>query len=579
MTPPLRRADAIILAGGRATRMGGVDKPGLIVGGRSMLATAIDVVSECATVVVVGPQRDLPAGIVQVQESPAGSGPVSGIAAGLAALPAGSEFVVVLAADLPFISRTSVQELVDACQNADAAFASDPDGNPQYLAAAWRTAALREQLHRIGSLENQPMKRLVPAHLTTVPLADVNDCDTPADVTAARRASTRSLSIEEARETIETALRPLTPRQVPAHQALGSTLAEPLVAASPLPRFDLSAMDGYAVSGDGPWRLRSDVGYAGGVRPDRLDDGEAVRIATGAHLPPGATSVLRDEFATVRDDVVTRTEGTPVRDDRRQAGESWQPGDVLVPAGTVVSPAVISVAASAEVAELVVRGPVRAHVVVTGDEIRREGPLREGQTRDSIGPILPNFLRWFGVQTKSEAHLRDTASGFDAVLAETDAELIVVIGATGHGAADQLRTALERAGADLLVQRVQTRPGGSQIVACLRDGRVVVGLPGNPFAAIATAGMQIPGIAAALTALTTTPREYVRLANAEEVAADSTRVIPGNPDGSGRWLAHHPRFQTAHLAALTGQSGLLVIPPGTSADDLVEVVRIPSGEM
>ena len=73
--------------------------------------------------------------------------------------------------------------------------------------------------------------------------------------------------------------------------------------------------------------------------------------------------------------------------------------------------------------------------------------------------------------------------------------------------------------------------------------------------------------------------EYVRLANADEVSSDSTRVIPGAPNGSGRWIAHHPRFQTAHLAALPGQSGLLVIPPGTGPEDLVEVLRIPAGEM
>ena len=79
-------------------------------------------------------------------------------------------------------------------------------------------------------------------------------------------------------------------------------------------------------------------------------------------------------------------------------GEDWTTGFTIAPTGTAVTPAVVSAAASGEVFDALVRGPVRARVIVTGDEIRRTGPLREGQTRDSVGGILPYLLESNGVR-------------------------------------------------------------------------------------------------------------------------------------------------------------------------------------
>ena len=570
--------DAIILAGGRATRMGGVDKPGIVVGGRSMLETAIAAVSGGRSVVVVGPHRDLPSHILQTQESPVGAGPVAGIAAGLAALRDDADLVVVLASDLPFVSAGSIAGLIDAAADLDVVCAVDREGREQYLASVWKRSALNERLVRLGELDNQPMRALMgDLPVTRVPVDDLADVDTPAAVAKARKAF--PMTVAEARSAVRAGLRPLPVRAAKPADALGGALAEPLIAAAPLPRFDVSAMDGYAVNGEGPWTLHDAVVYAGGSQPDVLPPSCAVRIATGAHLPPGTTGVVRDEFATVQNSTLSRIDGTPTPDDRRKTGENWQPGDLLVPAGTAVSPAVVSVAASAEVGELAIRGPVCAHLVVTGDEIRREGPLRRGQTRDSIGPVLPRYLDWCGVRTVTEAHLRDTAEGFDSILAEAQADVIIVVGATGHGAADHLRLALDRAGATIIVERVKSRPGGSQIIAALPDGRVVLGLPGNPFAAIATALMQCPTIVETLTGRTPSLPELVRLTNAGSVSADAARVIPAAADASGGWVAFHPRLQTAHLAALSGQSGVVIVPPDCADDELVELLRIPTVEM
>ncbi|SUA72912.1 Molybdopterin molybdenumtransferase [Nocardia otitidiscaviarum] len=579
--------DAIVLAGGRATRMGGVDKPAIVVGGQSMLDAALGAVADCARTVVVGPQRpELPPEILQAQEIPAGAGPVAAIAAGLGVLadcdfPAG--LIVVLAADMPFLTAPAVDELLRHAleSGSDAVFAADESGRPQYLVGVWRRVALTAAVSRLESLVNQPMKALVPVDTVMVPLAGVADCDTPDQVRHAREAVEQTaantpMTLDEARSVLRHTVSQLTPRSAAIRAARGAALAEPLLAADALPRFDVSAMDGYAVSGDGPWQVRRDIGFAGGQRPVGLLAGEAVRIATGAHVPDGTTTVVRDEFVRVDESgVLHRLPDAPVRDDVRRRGEDWLPGTEIAPAGTPVHAALVSAAASAEVRTALVRGPVRARIVMTGDEIRSEGPLHAGQTRDSIGPILPDLLAWHGVQTQDRVHLRDAANAFDEVLAAaSDCDLLVIVGATGGGAADQLRAALGRARAGVLVRRLRLRPGGSTVVAQLRSGAVVLGLPGNPFAAVATLLALTPALVSGLTGATHERVLLGPLANAGEISGPVARIVPARAVPAGGWVGD-ASIRTAHLAGLLHRDGLVVVPAEARDGDPVEFIPLP----
>lgn len=573
--------DAIVLAGGRATRMGGVDKPGIVIGGQSMLDAALSAVASCTRTVVVGPHRPgLGPQLRQVQEVPAGSGPVAAIATGLRALdecdfPA--DLVVVLAADLPFLTVAAVDELIGHAteSGADAVFAADESGRPQYLVGVWRRTALLAGLERLDSLVNQPMKALVPVDTMMVPLPGAADCDTPDDVRRAR-ANSAPLALDEARSVLRRSISRLPARQVTLRSAPGAALAAPLIAAEALPRFDVSAMDGYAVAGDGPWRLRHDVGFAGGRRPVGLLPGETVRIATGAHVPEGTGAVVRDEFVRVdAEGLLHRLPDSPIRDDVRRRGEDWQPGDVIAPEGTPVSAALLSAATAAEVAAATVRGPVRARIVMTGDEIRSEGPLHTGQTRDSLGPVLPDLLSRFGIHPLDRVHLRDTPNGFDEVLsAAIDCELLVIVGATGGGAADQLRDALDRTNAQILVHRLRLRPGGSTVVAETGGGTVVLGLPGNPFAAVATLLALSPAIVDGLTGRIPARNTVGPLHNASEISGSASRIVPARAVAEGGWIGD-PNIRTAHLAGLLHRDGLVVVPAGATDGTLVEFLPLP----
>ena len=179
--------DAVVLAGGGARRLRGADKPGLLVGGRPLVAWVGEAVAGAGRLVLVGPERsELPRAIT-VREDPPGGGPVPALRAGLALVRA--PWVAVLAADLPFLRTEHVDELRRRAYGRAGAVLVDADGRSQWLAGVWRTADLAGALahHRGDSLRGL-MDPLGPARVAT-PEGERPwyDCDTPSDVEAASR--------------------------------------------------------------------------------------------------------------------------------------------------------------------------------------------------------------------------------------------------------------------------------------------------------------------------------------------------------------------------------------------------------
>lgn len=573
--------DTVILAGGSARRMGGMDKPALTVGRISLVQRAIDAAARSRHIVVVGPHRpELSSDIVQTREAPAGAGPVAAIAAGLAAMPdSDAAVVLVLAADLPFVDGNAVESLLMQLKSHSAVFAQDDTGRTQYLFGAWRADDLSRRLDDVPDTSDLAMRSILPDDHAVTTIESVGDCDTVADLELARELlAARSPdepvpTAEQARELIRERIRPLSPRAVAPGAALGSTLSEPLVAVEPLPPVDISAMDGYAVCGEAPWTIRAEVAYAGTYGHDGLAPGDALRIATGAQVPAGATSVIRDEHVSRDGRRLIRRGGSPVRDDTRRAGEDWAAGIELVAPGTQVSPAVVSVALSAEVETLTVRGPVLARIALSGNEIRSDGALKPGQTRDSIGSVLPTYLAFCGIDVLDTVHLQDSPTAFENLLQQPSAaHVVIVVGATGGGAADQLRRSLARADADIVVHRTRVRPGGSQITAVLPNGIVVLGLPGNPLAAISTVMLTAPAVVDALTARTTPPPVLGYLAD-DSAAAPTGRIVPVRRDGA-LWRAQRD-LHTAHLLDLVFHDALALISADHTPGAPVELLLLP----
>lgn len=180
--------DAVILAGGGARRLSGADKPGLVVGGRPLVARVAAAVADAARLIVVGPARPELPGALVVREDPPGGGPVPALRAGLAVV--GAPQVAVLAADLPFLTATDVAELRRAALGHGGAVLDDEGGRPQWLAGVWQVERLRAALAGYaGASLRGLMTPLCPARLRPAvrPLPAWYDCDTEEDVATASR--------------------------------------------------------------------------------------------------------------------------------------------------------------------------------------------------------------------------------------------------------------------------------------------------------------------------------------------------------------------------------------------------------
>jgi molybdopterin-guanine dinucleotide biosynthesis protein A len=187
---PLSPYTAVVLAGGRAARLGGQAKPQLEVGGRSMLAGVLAAVADAERRVLVGPRQPAPDDVVQVRECPPGGGPVAALQAGLPEV--ATDVMVLLAADLPFLTAAVVQGL-RVRLTGDGVLVVDDTGRDQFLLGAWRTATLRAAVAGASGptslrkvLAPLAVRRFRPEVAPGTPPPWL-DCDTPADLVRARQ--------------------------------------------------------------------------------------------------------------------------------------------------------------------------------------------------------------------------------------------------------------------------------------------------------------------------------------------------------------------------------------------------------
>ncbi|WP_037614808.1 molybdopterin molybdotransferase MoeA [Streptomyces aureus] len=401
----------------------------------------------------------------------------------------------------------------------------------------------------------------------------------------------RSTPWPEARSVAERAARSLprrVPVPVPLDAALGLVLAAPLTALTDLPSFDTSAMDGWAVAGPGPWEVREDGVLAGHAEPERLGDGEAVRIATGARVPRDATAVLRSEHGRL-DDKGRLHAGVPQTpgsgrprgvlalahgQDIRPRGQECRSGDQLLPVGALVTPAVLGLAAAAGYDTLAVVPRPRAEVLVLGDELLTEGLPREGLIRDALGPMLPPWLRALGAEVVAVRRLGDDAKALHKAITGSRADLIVTTGGTAGGPVDHVHPTLRRIGAELLVDGVKVRPGHPMLLARTQENQHLVGLPGNPLAAVSGLLTLAEPLLRTLAGRTAPEPYTLPLGEAVQGHPYDTRLIPVSLRGERAVPLHYNG--PAMLRGIAASDALAVVPPGGArAGQELELIDLP----
>ncbi|GAB6859197.1 molybdopterin molybdotransferase MoeA [Microbacterium xylanilyticum] len=305
-------------------------------------------------------------------------------------------------------------------------------------------------------------------------------------------------TVEEQQERVLAAVRPREPETVPIAEAGGRVLAEDARASNPVPAFDNSAMDGFAVrfadvadaTEDAPVTLRVTADLPAGSPADPpVAPGCAVRIMTGAALPTEADTVVpfEDTAGGLADSLQTavvrrapQAEGAHVR----RAGGDAAAGAVVLAAGTLLGPRQLSALASVGVAEVPVAPRPRVVVVSTGSELVPPGaPLERGQIPESNSLLLSGLAAEAGAEVVLRTVVRDEGDGPAEVVAHATrlgADVVIFSGGVSAGAYEPVRQSL--AGA-MEFGPVAMQPGKPQGFGATAEGVLLFGLPGNPVSA------------------------------------------------------------------------------------------------
>ncbi|MES2032973.1 MAG: gephyrin-like molybdotransferase Glp [Pseudomonadota bacterium] len=316
----------------------------------------------------------------------------------------------------------------------------------------------------------------------------------------------KALPVEDARARMLSRAFLLPSGTVPLAEADGRVLGETITALRDQPPFDASAMDGWAVR-------RADVGEATALRivgesaagrgyEATLGAGEAVRIFTGAPLPRGADLVVIQEKAAREGDLV-RLGPAGAESHIRPRGGDFHSGDTLLAAGVRLDPWRLSLAASAGRAELAVARRPRIAILATGEELAAPGgPAGPFQIYESGSIGLQAMVeRWGGAATRL-APAGDTLEAVVEAVRDVAAEVIVTVGGASVGDYDLVKPALAQLGLALEVESVNVRPGKPTWFGVLADGRLVLGLPGNPASAFVCAELFLRPLVLALQGAT-----------------------------------------------------------------------------
>ena len=377
------------------------------------------------------------------------------------------------------------------------------------------------------------------------------------------------LSEEEAREKILETIRPLPPRRLSILGALDCFAAEDYLARLPLPNFDNSAMDGYAVvaSSCAPGKRLRVVGEqpAGIDQQLRASAGEAVRIFTGAPMPAGADAIVMQEDVTSEGgEIVVNVDVDPgefVRCRGCDVGE----GQKILARSERIRAATTALLASQGFSDVMVGGEVIAAIISTGDELVRPGEkLQPGQIYESNSMLLQGLLHNCGAAMRLMEHCRDDEELLTKALKRAiEHHVVIISGGVSVGERDIVKSALQSLGAKIDIWRVAIKPGKPFLFGRVGDC-AVFGLPGNPVSTFITFLQFVrPAIlkmmsAAKLDMLKVPAKLVVDLTNdSDRVHYIRGKLEDGNFTPVGRQESHA-------LFGLSQSNALLRLAPGES---------------
>ena len=512
----------LILAGGRGSRMGHVDKGLQPFRGATMVEHVLERLAPQVGSVAINANQNLDIyanfGVpVIADDLPDFAGPLAGLEAGMRRC--ATPYLLTVPCDSPFLPRDLAERLFAALQEQDADLAF----------AVTQEPGMREQPHPVFCLVRSSRLPALSAYLAeggrrmdgwhkdikTIEVRfedadafrnintidELRSLDTPraprlADVVSCLSAyDPHALPVRDAQRVIREFVQPVrSVEHVALRSALGRVLARDVISPINVPAHDNSAMDGFALRGedlkpDAPTRLTV-IGTVFAGRPSDYTPGpgECVRIMTGGVMPHGCDSVVPQEFVDEFDSEISIAPGTiQTGDNRRFAGEDLKAGSAALRAGRVLRPADLGLLASLAIAEVPVQRRLRVAFFSTGDELRSIGePLDAGCVYDSNRYTIYGMLQRLGCDIIDMGIVRDDPQALEEALRSAceNADAIITSGGVSVGAADYTRQIMARLG-DVTFWKIGMRPGRPLAFGRVNSnghGAFLFGLPGNPVA-------------------------------------------------------------------------------------------------
>lgn len=387
------------------------------------------------------------------------------------------------------------------------------------------------------------------------------------------------ISFEKAFEIVMSRARSLDVEMVTLEEALRRILAEDVRADMDMPPFDKSAMDGYACRrADLQQELTVLETIQAGTPPScAIGPGQCAKIMTGAMLPEGADCVFLIEYAETPREGTVRFTGTKTADNIRFRGEEFRAGDIVLRAGARLGPQHIAVLAGVGCARPHVYRRVRVGIIATGDELvepsERPAP---GQIRSSNGPQLFAQVLHADALPTYYGIARDREEAIDASLKRALAENDVVLlsGGVSKGDFDFVPGIMQQNGIEILFNAIAMKPGKPTTFG-VSATRYCFGLPGNPVSTFIQFEALVKPFLYKLMG-----HDFLEMQPVLPLAA---RLDPGRTeratwlpvrigaDGRARPVEYHG---SAHIHALCGADGIIVIPAGSDVLEEGSLVRV-----
>jgi molybdopterin molybdotransferase len=401
-------------------------------------------------------------------------------------------------------------------------------------------------------------------------------------------ASTDLVSVEQALAIGLSEARPIAETELVDLSAVaGRVLAQPIKADEPLPRFDYSAMDGYAVdTGSLATEFPARLKVAGSIAARRtvgrpvLQDGCAFRILTGAPIPAGANAVIAQEDVQAEGDRIVLSRAPRAGENIRKRGEDVRSGNSLIETGTEMGPLQAGIAAACGYPGVRVFRRLRVAIFTTGSEVRQPGEnIQPGEIYDANRFILLGLLAkpWIeivdlGCVADSPSRLR---TAFQSAAARAD--VIISAGGISVGDEDHVVDSFARCGGRLWVRKVAIKPGKPLVLGKMADA-TYVGLPGNPGALFTTFKIivdQILGVCAGIKPTSGGERNAIANFNWKGRPGRTTylpAILADNAHGLPL-IELLPDANSGKLYQLSHARGFVVVAPTTQAIARGEEVR------